>query len=113
MSRFKGRPFTGWCSHRQQLVTITAGLERSVCERCGHVWLRFLESTVTVYPEVTEEPERQLPRDCGVCAKKAAFLIPNGVACAGHAWAEAARQEELGFDLWVPIRIDQNAKAEG
>ncbi len=102
-----------WCSHGERLVTITAGLERSVCERCGHVWLRYLESTVQVYPEAAKPEVRHLPTDCGVCGKKATFIIPNGVACAGHAWAEATRQDELGFDLWVPIRIDQNATAEG
>ena len=113
MSRFKGRPFIGWCLHREQLVTITAGLERSVCEKCGHIRLRYVESTVLVYPEVAEEPDPPLARYCGVCGKKATFMIPNSVACASHAWAEAARQEELDFDIWVPIRIDQNAKAEG
>lgn len=113
VSRFKGRPFLGWCSHRHQLTTTTAGLERSVCEKCGHVWLRYLEATVKVYPEPVERKAEELPTECAVCGNKATYIIPTGVACSGHAWAEASRQDELGFNLWVPIRIDQNAKAEG
>ena len=105
-----------WCSHRFVLTTVTAGLERTVCERCGHVWLRYLGSTVKVYPDPkdlgTPNPA-ELPSYCEVCGEKATHIIPHGVACARHAWAEASRQDELGFDLWVPIEIDQNANTNG
>lgn len=117
MSRFKGRPITAWCLHRVCLTTVTAGLERTVCERCGQVSLRYLGSTVRVYPDPadldTPDPTAGLPNECQVCGEKAVYRIPHGVACSQHAWAEAARQDELGFDLWAPIRIDQNANTSG
>lgn len=117
MSGFKGRPFLGWCSHQAEMSTVTAGLERVVCERCGRVRLRYLGSTVKVYPDLedpgTSDSSVELPTECQVCGEKATFRIPNGVACLRHAWAEATRQSDLGFDLWAPIRIDQNANTSG
>ncbi|HEX6946633.1 MAG TPA: hypothetical protein VF246_04710 [Acidimicrobiia bacterium] len=109
----------GWCSHRFVLTTVTAGLERTVCERCGHVWIRYLGSTVKVYPgkEDLTTPfsagRIEPPTRCQVCGAKATHIIPNGAACAEHAWEEAIRQDERGFELWVPIRIDQNATTNG
>jgi hypothetical protein len=50
---------------------------------------------------------------CGRCEQPAEFMIPPGLACAGHAWAAASRQDALGQELWIPIRIDQSATASG
>ena len=30
------------CKHRKKLTTETAGLQRSVCQKCGHVSVDFL-----------------------------------------------------------------------
>ncbi|MFO7300668.1 MAG: hypothetical protein DIU67_010855 [Actinomycetes bacterium] len=104
-----------WCSHRFVLTTETAGIERTVCERCGHVWIRYVGNTVRVFPDrpVRLPDASELPSECRICGAKATHLIPGGVACAEHAWEEAIRQEERGLDLWVPIEIDQNATTNG
>lgn len=115
LSKFKGKPIQGWCRHRDTISTVTAGLERIVCERCGHVTVRYVRDTVKVYPELEDLTigGQVPPREhvlCVLCDAKAEYLIPMGVACARHAWVEAARQDEMGFDLWVPIRLDRSAK---
>ncbi|MCI0678166.1 MAG: hypothetical protein L0Z63_03880 [Actinobacteria bacterium] len=118
-SGFWGRPQVGMCAHKNSITTVTAGLERSVCEDCGHVSVRFVAETVKIFPdyqdltarvETSLESERQ-PM-CGKCDTPAVFLIPRGLACAEHAWAAASRQDALGQELWIPIRID-NANAAG
>jgi transcription elongation factor Elf1 len=114
---FKRKPFLGWCLHRDKVSSITAGLERSVCERCGHVAVRYVADTVKVFSEpvdlVVGEPVATGWATCGSCEERAEYLIPIGVACAKHAWAEAVRQDEAGYDLWVPIKIDRNARRPG
>jgi hypothetical protein len=107
------------CAHKSVLVTTTAGLERSVCEDCGHVSVRYVADTVKIFPDFDDltarvetgaVAERQ-PR-CGKCESPAVFMIPRGLACSEHAWAAAARQDALGQELWIPIRID-SANANG
>lgn len=43
---------------------------------------------------------------CGLCSQPAAFLIPEGLTCAEHAWQAAARLDWEAGDPWVPILID-------
>jgi hypothetical protein len=118
-SGFWGRPRVGMCGHKKVISTLTAGLERSVCEDCGHVSVKFVSDTVKIFPdfddlasrvETSAATERQ-PL-CGKCDSPAVFMIPRGLACAEHAWAAAARQDALGQELWIPIRID-SANATG
>lgn len=125
--KFMGRPRLGRCSHRSTVSTVTAGLERSVCEDCGQVSVRFVTETVKLYPDFNDlsvAAGRDRPRGvndgaggtpptCGSCDARAEFMIPRGLACAEHAWAAASRQDALGYELWIPIRIDQNTKAGG
>ena len=123
--KFIGRPRLGRCPHRSTLSTVIAGLERVVCEDCGHVSVRFVAETVKIYPDgedlTVDRPGKKMsasntaakPPTCGKCDAPAAFMIPGGLACAEHAWAAASRQDALGYELWIPIRIDQNATASG
>lgn len=123
---FLGRPRLGRCWHRSTLTTLIAGLERIVCEDCGHVSVRFVAETVKLYPDLEEMtarlPGQKMPEGtgaggkpptCGDCAAPAVFITPRGLACPEHAWAAAARQDALGYELWIPIRIDQNANTSG
>jgi len=109
------------CKHTSTISTITAGLERVVCESCGHVSVRYIEATVRIYPDLddasTPEPAVDTPSidsrigGCGWCSNPVEFLIPSGLACARHAWKEASRQQVMGSEPWIPISIDQRTNA--
>ena len=109
------------CKHASTISTITAGLERVVCENCGHVSVRYIEETVRIYPDLddTAVPESPSARalfesrigGCGWCSNPVEFLIPGGLACAQHAWKEASRQQVMGSEPWIPISIDQRTNA--
>ena len=100
------------CQHKDTITTINAGLERIVCEKCGYVSVRYIESTVRLKPE---QPQRQDPQPgiggCGWCSEPVEFLIPSGMACELHAWKEASKQQVLGAEPWIPIAIDQRSRA--
>jgi hypothetical protein len=38
----RARPRTGQCSHESTLSVAAAGVERSICENCGHISVAFL-----------------------------------------------------------------------
>jgi hypothetical protein len=110
------------CSHTNVLSTVTAGLERVVCEDCGQVSVRYVADSVKIFPDEADltvgrpsgpAPETTRRRVCGKCDAPAVFMIPRGLACGEHAWAAASRQDALGQELWIPIRIDQDANANG
>ena len=103
-SRFR-RAQIGRCAHRNVLSTVNAGLERTVCESCGHVSVRFIDESVRVFSDPPRETKRR-PQVCGSCDQKAVFMVPTGLACAEHAWAAAASQDLVGDNLWIPIKID-------
>ena len=103
----------GRCLHAEMLSTVNAGLERLVCESCGHVSVRFISETVKVFNDVQPVEESRRRPTCGNCGQAAAFMVPSGFACAEHAWAAAARQDALGAELWIPIKIDQASNATG
>ena len=97
------------CRHKHTISTINAGLERIVCEKCGHVSVRFIESTVRIHPAL--EPLIQQIGDtsslgCGWCSEAVEFMIPSGFACELHAWKEASKDQIMGTNPWIPIRID-------
>ena len=108
------------CSHSATVTTITAGLAREVCESCARVWLRYVESAVTSFPD--EPPPsasqrfeatiafEQTPRarKCKLCAQPAVFMIPEGLMCDEHAWQAAAKLSWDDDDPWVPIRIHRS-----
>ena len=50
--RLKQRWSFGGCGHSSTITTITAGLAREVCETCGHVSLRYVDSAVRLRPNV-------------------------------------------------------------
>ena len=52
------RPRIDQCDHHKRVVTTTAGLERSACESCGHVIMRFAHDNFLGHELVTE-PEPQ------------------------------------------------------
>ena len=94
------------CQHRQTISTIHAGLERVVCEKCGHVSVKYIESTLL--PDSDFDESSVVAGDvCGWCLAPVQFLIPGGKACGRHAWREASRQLTLGSEPWIPIEIDQ------
>ena len=112
------------CLHRSTLTTTTAGLAREVCESCGRVRLRFVESAVRLYVEkaptqgdrrvgltfeatVTFESPSRRTR-CRLCGQDGAFLVPDGLMCDEHAWQAAARIDWKSTEPWVPIRIDES-----
>ena len=113
----------GTCSHRSAITTITAGLAREVCEGCGRVRLRYVDTSVQIRPdlepttaELTEAMvfearitfEDSRVRKCLLCGQQAAFMIPDGLVCDEHAWQAAARLDWDESDPWVPIRIDRS-----
>lgn len=113
------------CSHRDTISTVTAGIEREVCEACGHIALRFVEHSVRADSHWRARPVdsvmkllsgRRLADDpkisdslrylkCRLCSQAAVYLIPSGVVCDEHAWQAAARISWDETDPWVPIRI--------
>lgn len=107
------------CDHARTVRTVTAGLERVVCELCGHVSFRYLEETVGVWQDAPppdsiyqEGPNlvidlRAQPGEkaCGSCGSVAVFYTPHGLACGRHAWEAAAKQEGVGTDFWIPLLI--------
>jgi hypothetical protein len=112
------------CLHRSTLTTITAGLAREVCETCGRVRLRFVESAVRLHIDrvpTQDQPRRGLtfeatvtfespsPRTrCRLCSQDGAFLVPDGLMCDEHAWQAAARIDWKSTEPWVPIRVDES-----
>ena len=116
----QGRRITE-CEHRQTLRTITAGLERVVCESCGHVSVRYIEPTVRIHPDLDDPtfPARSPTASSsekgisggGCCSDSVEFLIPSGLACAQHAWREASTEQVTGSEPWIPISIDQRTNA--
>ncbi|HET8738762.1 MAG TPA: hypothetical protein VFO17_03410 [Acidimicrobiia bacterium] len=113
----------GGCGHSSTITTITAGLAREVCETCGHVSLRYVDSAVRLRPNV-EPTQAELDevmvfeamitfedsriRRCLLCTQPAVFMIPDGLVCDEHAWQAAARIDWDDVDPWVPIRIDRS-----
>lgn len=110
-SRFR-RARLGRCPHAELLSTVNAGLERLVCVACGAVSVRFISEAVKVFNDPPDTPARRRTV-CGSCNKPASFMVPSGFACAGHAWEAASRQEEMGVELWIPIKIDETSNAPG
>lgn len=49
---YKGRAQAAQCQHANTISTTTAGLQRIVCETCGHVSIRYQGETVRIWPEV-------------------------------------------------------------
>jgi hypothetical protein len=124
--KFVGRPRLGRCPHRSTVSTVTAGLERRVCENCGNVSVRYVAQAVKIFPDTSDltsgrtrhgvsEPGGAGGRQatCEACGSPAKFKIPRGLACPEHAWEAASRQGSAGYELWIPIRIDQNANTTG
>lgn len=121
--RLKQRWSFGGCGHSSTITTITAGLAREVCETCGHVSLRYVDSAVRLRPNV-EPTQAELDevmvfeamitfedsriRRCLLCTQPAVFMIPDGLVCDEHAWQAAARIDWDDVDPWVPIRIDRS-----
>ena len=108
------------CDHKNTISTITAGMERVVCEACGHVSVRFIATAVRIYPDVgdtavpesEEDPQQgDLSTGCHRCGGPVQFMTPSGLACTEHAWKEASKQQIMGSEPWIPIRIDQRTKA--
>lgn len=108
-ARFR-RARIGVCPHHDVVITQNAGLERIVCEACGHVSVRYVTESVKVF---NDQPEARRRPVCGNCGVVALFMVPSGFACADHAWAAAARQDALGAELWIPIKIDEGSKTSG
>lgn len=108
-SRFR-RARMNRCVHTNLLSTVNAGLERLVCEDCGHVSVRFFAEAVKVYNDHSVVRRRPL---CGDCGKLAVFMVPAGFACAKHAWDAASDQDSLDVEFWIPIKIDEASNATG
>lgn len=130
------RSFWG-CGHSSTVTTITAGMAREVCEECGDVSVRFVDSAVRLHQDLDQsrassdlggpqpEPEHREPiafearvifeeasrfLGCRLCSQPAVFTIPDGLRCDEHAWQAAARIDWDAVDPWVPIRIDRSTE---
>lgn len=119
---FAAQPRASECSHSEAISTVTAGLERTVCQRCHHVGIRYLGATVRIWPEapvpsedldpnvvidLTTQP-RATKQACGSCGSTAKYYTPEGLACSVHAWQAASAQEGLGPDFWIPLLIERD-----
>lgn len=110
------------CRHKRTISAVTAGLERTVCEECGAVSVRYLEKGVHgrrgknaiaagITPRPEPEPKPAPRRVCTVCQQPARFMIPSGLVCSDHAWEAASRQETTTDNIWIPILIDSSTSA--
>ncbi len=107
-------PSAETCDHKVTTRTITAGLERLVCEACAHVSLRYHDqgafwpdSPSENVVDLTEASKQKQPR-CTACESPAVFLTPYGVACSKHAWIAASKQDSMEGDFWIPLLIDRS-----
>ena len=112
------------CDHPLTTSTVTAGLERLVCDACAHVSLRYRdegafwpndpmaetppreEDRTETFVDLTDTPETKRHR-CTACELPAVFMTPYGVACNKHAWIAASKQDSMEGDSWSPILIDR------
>lgn len=112
------------CDHPLTTSTVTAGLERLVCDECAHVSLRYQdegafwpndpmvetapreEDRTDTVVDLTDTPETKQHR-CTACELPAVFMTPYGVACNKHAWIAASKQDSMDSDFWSPILIDR------
>ena len=122
------KPLSKTCDHPVTTSTVTAGLERIVCETCAHVSLRYRsegaswpdDPTVEMSPrekdrtetvvDLTVTPETKQHR-CTACKSPAVFITPYGVACSKHAWIAASKQDSMEGDFWSPLLIDRSDTA--
>jgi hypothetical protein len=102
------------CAHAVGISTVCAGLERRVCESCGHVSIRYLSDAVKIFPDhddvtvdiSSSDPESERTIFCHRCHLVAEYITPNGLACGAHAWGAASMQVARLGEMWIPIRID-------
>lgn len=110
------------CEHRRTVTTVIAGLERVVCDDCGHVSIRYVEPTVRIWSQapvpsydegdpnividLTAQP-RVSRQSCASCGSSATYYTPAGLACEKHAWEAASSQNSLGAEFWIPVLIDR------
>lgn len=102
------------CSHTVAISTTYAGLERRVCENCGHVSIRYLSDAVKIFPDDDQvdlshsgsDPNPPQPISCHRCHLAAEYMTPDGLACGAHAWGAASMQVARLGEMWIPIRID-------
>ena len=103
------------CDHEVTTRTVTAGIERTVCESCGHVSLRYhdqgaflpVKSSGEVV-DITGTPKPKAEaRQCTACELPSVFLTPYGAACNKHAWIAASKQDSLSEEIWIPLLIDR------
>ena len=110
------------CEHERTVTTVIAGLERVVCDDCGHVSIRYVEPTVRIWSQapvpsynegesnividLTAQP-RVAKQSCGSCGSSASYYTPVGLACERHAWEAASSQQSLGVEFGIPGRSER------
>lgn len=115
-ANYLGRSTPKACEHTVAVSTTYAGLERRVCESCGHVSIRYQADVVKIFPdddgvtvdltEPAEAPDPMRTILCHRCHLGAEYMTPDGLACAAHAWGAASLQVARLGEMWIPIRID-------
>ena len=114
---YLGRPVSKGCEHTVAISTTYAGLERRVCESCGHVSIRYQSDVVKIFPDDEHGIRVDLTRPadvldpmrtilCHRCHLVAEYLTPEGLACPAHAWGAASLQVARLGEMWIPIRIE-------
>ena len=118
-----GAPGVADCTHENVVATVTAGLERRVCEDCALIQISFISESVKLYPDAEDlgvavetsveeipSPEPKVVESrhrCVVCESEGLFIDAFGMACSAHAWDAASDQESDDEDLWIPLLIDR------
>jgi hypothetical protein len=116
-ANYLSRQVSKGCEHTVAISTTYAGLERRVCESCGHVSIRYQSDVVKIFPEdepplmvgvagSTEALDPMRTIFCHRCYLVAEYLTPEGLACPAHAWGAASLQVARLGEMWIPIRID-------
>jgi hypothetical protein len=103
---FAAQPRASECSHPEVISTVTAGIERVVCQMCHHVSIRYSGATVRIWPEApVPSPDSDPDMVVDLTTR---YYTPSGLACNVHAWEAASAQEGMGADFWIPLLIERD-----
>lgn len=66
MRRIWNRLFGSECSHSETLIIRSVGVQRTVCEECGHLSFSMAPAMALVVDGPLEDVETELPRAAGL-----------------------------------------------
>ena len=80
------------CAHSETLTTITAGIERSVCETCGHLSMQYVSEFCS--PVERETFARQIDEMHAANERPIVDLTTAAATVTVHPFAERSREDE-------------------